>query len=208
MSPSSHCIRCCLGALLPLLAACGTASQAVVPDPIAESTAPAYFPDALKAEHTADETGREFDLNGDERADMWKFYRQGEGEAERLVRKEADLNHDGKVDLWRYYGPDGRIVMDAYDFDFDGRIDQINFYEKGSVIRKEKDLNSDGKTDLWIFYEQGKIVRKERDSDGNEKPDYWEYWEDGHVSRIGEDLDGDGEVDRWSKAPSEDDEES
>lgn len=203
-------IRCppWLWLLMPLLSACGTTAAARVDGESAASTAPASFPEQLKGLHVSGELMREFDLDGDQKPDLWKYYRTGEDGSERLARKELDLNHDGRVDVWRYYGDREVLAVEAYDFDFDGQIDQINFYEKGAVVRKERDLSGDGATDLWIFYDQGKIARKERDSTGNGKVDYWEYWEDGQIGRIGEDLDGDGEVDRWSKAPSEEDAEA
>ncbi len=157
----------------------------------------------LSEQRQGNEIVREYDLNRDNKADVWKYFVITQDEAgktsERLVRKEFDVNFDGRVDVIRFYGQSQMLTKESFDLDFDGRIDQINFYEVGQLVRKEKDLNFDQKTDLWIFYEKGKIVRKERDSNNDSKVDYWEYWENDQVDRIGEDLDSDGTVDRWSK---------
>jgi antitoxin component YwqK of YwqJK toxin-antitoxin module len=157
----------------------------------------------LNEQRQGNEINREYDLNRDKKADVWKYFvvtQDGSGKtSERLVRKEFDVNFDGRVDVIRFYDQSQMLSKESFDLDFDGRIDQINFYEVGQLVRKEKDLNFDQKTDLWIFHEQGKVVRKERDSNNDGKIDYWEYWENDQVDRIGEDLDGDGTVDRWSK---------
>lgn len=181
---------------------------------LSDTTAPQNFPLELQPFHRADDILRLFDTDGDGRADVQKAFRpaeepegapQGaEPKPGRLVRKELDLNHDGRMDMWRYYDANGEQFMDAYDFDFDGHVDQVNFYEHGAVVQKAKDLDGDGVSDSWTYLENGKVVRKERDANGDGKVDYWEFWEDGAVVRIGIDLDADGDVDRWSRAVSDD----
>ncbi|MDR0965839.1 MAG: hypothetical protein LBM75_04965 [Myxococcales bacterium] len=188
---------------LLLLSACATTSTPVAPVIQIPTTAPTHFPVELQRQHLPEDLVEDLDLDGDEKPDMWRYARIGADGGAKYVRKEIDLNHDGLVDVWRYYSERGELFMEAFDFDFDTRIDQINFYEKGAISQKKRDLSGSGKTDVWVYYDQGKISRKERDSTGNGKIDYWEYWEDGRVSRIGEDLDGDGEVDRWSKAEND-----
>jgi hypothetical protein len=65
-----------------------------------------------------------------------------------------------------------QLQKEAFDFDFDGRVDQTDFYEKGQIVRKERDLNNDGKintTDInTIFAGRGlKRPGDPRDIDGD-----------------------------------------
>lgn len=160
----------------------------------------------IRQQKRGDEKVTEYDLNHDNKPDVWDYTVTVKGpdgkDVERLTRKELDVNWDGKVDIAKFYDAKEQVEREMLDLDFDGRVDQVNFYEKGVIVRKERDLDYNGKTDLWTFYEKGKLVRKEKDVNGDGKVDYWEYWEGDHVDRIGEDLDGDGNVDRWTKNPN------
>ena len=187
-----------------LLAACG-GSQRNVRDRGVEDGAGEMLAENVRAQRRGDEKVTEFDFNRDGQPDVWTYTvaaKDAEGrDIDRVVRKELDISGDGKVDITRYYGEDESIEREAMDLDFDGRVDQVNYFEKGAIVRKERDLDYDGRPDLWVHFERGRIARKERDTDGNGKVDYWEYWEADQVDRIGEDLDGDGTVDRWTKNP-------
>ena len=157
----------------------------------------------LTEERHGDEIVKEYDLNHDKKADVWKYYVVAKDEAgkpvERLTRKEMDLNGDGKIDVWRYYDEKEQLTKEAIDFDFDGKIDEILYYELGQVVRKEKKFDDKHQPHMWTYYEKGKIVRIEKDVKGTGKVDYWEYWEGDQIDRIGEDLNGDGTVDKWTK---------
>jgi hypothetical protein len=144
----------------------------------------------------------EYDLTHDGKPDVWKYTIKDATGNEVLVRKEKDLNGDGKIDTWEKYGPDGTLVMVAYDLDFDGRPDEILYFEKEQLVKKEMAFGFDGIPRSWSYYEKGKLVRKERDTNGDGKVDYWEYWENGEIDRIGIDTDGDGQVDRWEARKS------
>jgi antitoxin component YwqK of YwqJK toxin-antitoxin module len=161
--------------------------------------------ESIRQKKSGDETLTETDLNGDKKPDVWTYTVKGKSadgkDIDRLVRKELDINGDGKIDISRAYDEREQISREALDLDFDSKVDQVNFYEKGVIVRKERDLSSAGKPSLWLFYEKGKLVRRERDTNGDGRVDYWEYWENEQVDRIGEDLDGDGNVDKWTKNP-------
>ncbi len=144
----------------------------------------------------------EYDLTHDGKADVWKYTLKDATGKETLLRKEKDLNGDGKVDTWEKYAPDGSLVRVAYDLDFDGKPDEIMYFEKDQLVRKELAFGFDGLPRCWNHYEKGKLVRKERDTNGDGNVDYWEYWENGEVDRIGVDVDGDGQVDRWEAKKS------
>ncbi len=146
---------------------------------------------------------RTFDINGDNKPDIWEYYKKGEKDGKQtdiVVRKEFDLNHDGKVDMVKVFNDKGETVKEMIDFDFDGRFDTTNYIEKGQLTRQEMDLNWDGKPDIVKFFEKGKIVRKELSTKIDGKMDYFEYYDDkGSVDRIGIDKNGDGDVDQWIK---------
>jgi len=116
-----------------------------------------------------------------------------------LLPKEGDLKQQRKGDVWSTYGPDGDVTRQAYDLDFDGRIDVIAYYEKGVVVRKEVFQSGRDEPDTFKYYEKGLLQRVERDRNGDGRIDTWEYWEGEQIDRIGEDLDGDGNVDKWIK---------
>ena len=165
-----------LGAALTFVG-CATSDSAEKKDQAADGEQVA---ENVRQKQAGNEKVTEFDLNKDKKSDVWTYTvtaTNAEGkEIDRLARKDLDINWDGKVD-------------------------EVIFYEKGLVVRKERDLSSAGRASLWVFYEKGQIVRKERDTNADGKVDYWEYWENNQVDRIGEDLDGDGNVDKWTKNP-------
>jgi len=177
-------------ALTLLLSACAGGAAAGRPEGTAAGP-------AGPRRNAAGEIVQELDLSGDGKPDLWRATRRADDGRELLVRVERDLNGDGKVDLWQEYGPDGQLIEERFDFDFDGRVDERVLYEKGQIVRKELAFAHDGRPSAWVYYEKGRRVRRERDLNRDGKVDYWEYWEGEEVDRIGVDLDGDGTVDRW-----------
>ena len=145
-----------------------------------------------------------YDLHRTGKPDVWVYSvttQDASGRpVERRVRKEADLNGDGRVDIVYFFDADGQVTKETLDLDYDGKVDDTLYFEKGKKVRSEKDLDGDGRVDTWSYYDANeKLVRKVRVVMGTGKVDYWEYWENGAIDRIGEDLDGDGQVDRWTK---------
>ncbi len=152
---------------------------------------------------------KEFDLNHDNKPDVWAFFgvmTHPDDETqtkESLVRKEWDFNFDGKVDIRRYYNFRSEIVKDELDLDFDGRFDVTSFYHQGAKIRQEYDFNFDSKPDYWKFFEKKQLARTERDRDFNGRIDRWEYYNQGKLERVALDEDGDGQIDKWLQQKSE-----
>lgn len=149
----------------------------------------------------------EYDTNGDDYEDVRRVFRRlGDGVTGRLVLvcRDTDLNGDGVKDVVRDYTKEGRPRREESDRDFDGRMDQIMFFELGRIARLEQDTVGDGKVDFKMYYDSGKPIRTERDTRGEStpgdwKPDRWEYFENGRMIRVGMDVDGDGTVDRWDR---------
>jgi hypothetical protein len=149
----------------------------------------------------------EYDTSGDDQPDVRKvFLRLGEGSLARLVLvcRESDLNADGTKDIVRYYSDEGRPLREEADRNFDGKMDELTFFQEGQILRQEFDTQGDGKVDTKIYFDNGRPLRAERDLQARStaerwQPDRWEYFEEGRVVRMGTDVDGDGKVDRWDR---------
>lgn len=138
----------------------------------------------------------EIDLNRDDIADVFNYYRE-RAEADRLlVRREVDLNHDGRIDVKSLFDDMGVIQREDMDGDFDGRIDWVDHYQNGVRTLSEVDTDQDGIFDMSRYYVDGQIARKERDTDADGRVDYWELYRDGEVINTGRDTNGDGEMDQ------------
>lgn len=136
------------------------------------------------------------DLNNDEQADVFNFFRPRKETTRLLVRKEVDLNWDGKIDVRTWFNDSGEIEKEEMDGDFDSRVDWIDHYKGGRRVMSEVDTDYNGSMDLFKYYEGGTLRRKERDSTGDGRIDFWEYLdEQGSVLRTGRDVDGDGVMD-------------
>lgn len=150
-----------------------------------------------------------YDLNGDQRPDLWKVYHIGpspddpDKTVRTLVRKEMDLNFDGKLDIRQFLDENGVVYREEMDLDFDGHIDAVAYYKDGQLIKRELDLTFDGRPDIFKYYEDGKLVRKERASGRDGRIDIWEYFEAGRLVRIGRDRDGDGRPEVFDDAPEQ-----
>lgn len=138
----------------------------------------------------------EVDLDGDERVDIYNYYRPLDDDGRLLLRKEIDLNRDGSIDLWTHYAENGNIEKEEMDSDFDGVVDWVDHYQGGKRVMSEIDTQNSGRFDLFKYYEGGKIHRKERDTTGDGVVDLWEYFDqNGTVIKVGRDIDNDGQMD-------------
>jgi hypothetical protein len=190
-------------ALVSAAVACGHAEQPAVAAAAAATSADTTDRQAYAKEHNL--VLKTFDLNRDKRADLFKFYKVAPdataagNTVEQLVRKDIDINHDGKVDVIRLYDDKNQVSEERTDLDFDGRYDELAFFEGGALTRKEIDLNYDGKPEIVRYYADNKLGHVETDRNGDGKVDVWEYYEAGALDRIGTDNDGDGIVDKWER---------
>jgi hypothetical protein len=135
---------------------------------------------------------REVDVNNDGEPDIRHVY-----EGDREVCIQFDMNFDGLVDVTRFFGPDGSIVQEEHDFDFDGRIDQISYFEGGRLVRKELDTNFNNRIDTWVWCDGALVERQERDRHHTGRVDTWEFFERGVLREARYDDNNDGQPERW-----------
>jgi hypothetical protein len=191
--------------------ACGGQSAETKP---AQPTGPKPGSDETAGSVQVEEDGsgaiERIDVNGDNKADVFKFYRVGADQKKVLIRKELDVNFDQRIDIVQYYaGEAGKetLVREELDLDFDGRVDQTRHYKDGYKHLVELDLGFDGRTDTWRYYQKTqtedgrsvvRLVEKRRDTDGNGAVDVWEYYVGGKLQKIAYDTTGDGAPDRFT----------
>ena len=83
-----------------------------------------------------------------------------------------DRNGDGMVDHVAQFDKNGRTSAEAFDFNFDGKMDDFYTFSGGAVTQEELDTNYDGFIDLWVQVYQGVYVASyERDSNFDGKLD-------------------------------------
>jgi hypothetical protein len=150
-----------------------------------------------------------YDLNQDGKPDVWKLMAEKEQKGttvDILTCKEVDLNHDGKKDYVAQYDEAGNLILEEYDFDFDGHFDARIYFDKktGKKYLVERMSGFGESPDIWEKYgadEKLETVRRDRNGDGN--PDYWEQYQAGQLDKILFDDDFDGKVDRKEEAHPE-----
>jgi hypothetical protein len=143
-----------------------------------------------------------YDLNSDDKPDVWKLYKtteEGGTTLEILTCKQVDLDRDGRKDYVVTYTDTGEVIHEEYDFTFEGHIDSRRHYDKktGNVYLVERDSDHDKKPDIWEKFDNEGVlesVRRDRNADG--KPDLWEEYEQGKLVSILYDDDFDNRVDR------------
>jgi hypothetical protein len=159
----------------------------------------------LGLEILGETTVEKYDLNGDERADLFKTYvlrgpkDQPEKRTQLLARQDLDLDFDGDVDFRRHFNESGAVVREEMDLDFDGNFDAVDYYDSGALYRRDMALNFEGKASIVKYYAQSKLVRKERDTNGDAKLDVFEFYQDNKIVRIGVDKDGDEKPDVYTE---------
>jgi hypothetical protein len=150
-----------------------------------------------------------YDLNHDGKPDVWKLTQERNEHGttvDALTCKEVDLNHDGKKDYVAQYDENGNLILEEYDFDFDGHFDaRIHFDKKTGKKFAVERMSTFGDTpDVWERYgpdDKLETVRRDRNGDG--KPDYFEQYLAGQLDKILYDDDYDGKIDRKEEAHPE-----
>lgn len=150
-----------------------------------------------------------FDLNRDDRPDVWKLSMKiEEGNVTRHIAtcKQVDLNFDGKKDYVVGYNRKGAREFEKFDYDFDGAFDAYTIYDPktGAIVGTSHDSDADGIYEIEEMYdEKGRIKTILRDVNGDGKDDVWEQYVDGVLVAVLHDDDFDGKVDRREESQSE-----
>ncbi len=157
---------------------------------------------------TQGKTVQTFDLNHDNKPDVWKLFatsNEGGTTVEILTCKQVDLDHDGKKDYVQTYSRTGEMIAEEFDFTFEGSMDAREHYDKktGKIYLIERDSDHDKQPDVWEKYDDSgrlETVRRDRNADG--KPDLWEQYKGGELLAILYDDDFDNKVDRKDEIKS------
>lgn len=136
------------------------------------------------------------DANADGKADVTVVVAGG-----RELCRGFDFNFDGRVDSWVYLDGGGGVRRRESDYDWDGRIDEIQLLSAGQLRERQQASTAVGKLDTWHFYRQGRLLESERDANLDGVIDQW--WQYPEAARPGcalvhADLDGDGRPDPGS----------
>jgi hypothetical protein len=133
------------------------------------------------------------DANNDGKPDIKRVFDKRTGKE---LCRISDLNHDGKPDLYEYFDASGQIRRREADYDDNGVIDAIEYYENGKLVRREYDTTGQRRIDTWDFFDPatGKRVRRERDTTNDGRVDQWWTWA-GDKLTIQVDKNGDGQPD-------------
>lgn len=148
---------------------------------------------------------KRYDVNKDKRPDIINVFKKVPNEKGghdlHIFLKMMDLNHDSKIDIWRYFDDEsGAVEREELDFDFDGKIDRVDYFSNGIVRKSEFNFQFDEKPDIIKNYdEEGIVVLLEADQNGDGMTDYWEYYRNGVVERVEKDTDSDGVADVFRK---------
>jgi|GEM_PF-860035 len=187
-----------VGALTLSLAGVGmlaVTANAGCGDSSASGVANAKLPNGVRSqviEHEAcEESGNKvemLDANNDGKPDIKRVSKGG-----REICRITDLNHDGKPDMFEYYDQTGQLRRREADYDDNGIVNSIEYFENGKLVRRELDTTNQGKIDTWDFFDPatGARTKRERDATGDGKIDQW-WTYDGEKVTIAMDRNGDG----------------
>ncbi|MCG8422849.1 MAG: hypothetical protein MJE77_33475 [Proteobacteria bacterium] len=151
-----------------------------------------------------------YDLNRDNRPDVWKLFKQvkeGGARLQILSCKQVDLDHDGKKDYVVAYDKKGAKLFEKTDSDFDGRFDTYYQFDPktGHKVEAQRESGFDGRFDVQEVYdESGQLTSVRIDRNGDGKADRWEQYVKGRLVAILYDNDFDSKVDRRDEIAVED----
>lgn len=156
-----------------------------------KSTSPTAARSTVIEHEACSESGHKveaIDVTNDGKPDIRKVY-AGTTELCRMT----DLNHDGHADLYEYFDKTGALRRREFDFDDNGVVNQIDYYENGKLVRRELDTTNQGRIDTWDTFDPstGARAKRERDATGDGRIDQWWTYEADRIT-IAMDRNGDG----------------
>ena len=100
---------------------------------------------------------------------------------------------------------DGTVDRVETDFNGDGRVDMIQYFDPtGNWVSKESaDLDGNGKMEILSYYKKtvgnprGEVVLQEIDTQASGKPDLWKHFKNGKLTKRELDRKGRGVPDYW-----------
>ncbi|WP_394849247.1 hypothetical protein LZC95_17590 [Pendulispora brunnea] len=172
------------------LAACGGGDSGV-----SNSKLPAGARSEVIQHEPCPESGAKvtlLDANGDGKPDIRRVADNGTGKE---VCRVTDLNYDGRPDMFQYFDKNGQLRRREADYDGDGVVEALEYYENGKLVRRELDISGQHRLDTWDFFDASeKRIKRERDTDGDGRVDQWWTWSGDQVT-IAFDKNNDGQPD-------------
>jgi len=103
-----------------------------------------------------------------------------------LERAAYDFDHDGRVDAILYYDRRRARVRGEFDLAGGGRLTRWEYYDaRGRVVKVGASRRNSGRPDEWTLAdEQGHLVSRELDQDGDGRPDRWEHYRNGALITV------------------------
>lgn len=117
-----------------------------------------------------------------------------------FVRLDIDSNFDGIVDQRQYFEKGGKLARVELDEDQDGIPEQIQYYDgEDKLLRVEFDTNKDKKIDQRQYFRPNRVLlRSEIDTNHDGSFDRVQHFnEEGRLERVEIDTNNDGKPDQW-----------
>ncbi len=113
----------------PRAAACHGSNKDTTPKKLSDASIPKVDPTLCD---TAGKTVVTYDLNHDNRPDVWRLYKtedEGGTKVEFMTCKQVDFDHDGRKDWVVAYNRKGMPLYEKADFDYDGKWDMSAVFD-------------------------------------------------------------------------------
>ncbi|MEP7310575.1 MAG: hypothetical protein ABJA98_34155 [Acidobacteriota bacterium] len=133
-----------------------------------------------------------YDTDGDGKVDTWRYM-----DGARVIRVEIDRDRDGRIDRWEHYDVNRNLAKIGISLAGDGVEDAWTYLGvDGHVDRIESSPLRDGKIERVEYFDRGVLSRAEEDTDGDGRIDKWETYEATRLVMVAFDTTGRGIADR------------
>lgn len=135
------------------------------------------------------DSGTEYDLNGDGRADVTFRTRFTDNYVHRI---DFDNNFDGRIDMETDYDSLGTPTAERRDDNFDGALETSSAFRFGVLTQSAVDTNGNEVPDVTLFYQHGVLQREEIFDEREGVMARINHYDDWRLARAEIDLDRDG----------------
>ena len=133
-----------------------------------------------------------YDTDGDGKTDTWRYM-----DGARVIRVEIDRDRDGRIDRWEHYDANQKLEKIGISLAGDGVEDAWTYLgADGQVARIESSPQRNGKVQRVEYFDRGALSRAEEDTDGDGRIDKWETYEAARLVVVAFDTMGRGVSDR------------